>query len=293
MYIVTIIIIISLYCTAVSSIPIEQKTSGRWLSDSYYEPPGVVAGTGKTWKRIWDMSDEFWRPSLHSIWEPYNKDWPGRKPAYFKTENVRVYNHHLKLWSREESWESVPEELKKKGFHRFSTAFVRTSKLQKYGYFEIKAKMMDSEISSAFWLAHNEENRNDPNSWWTEIDVFEYSTSNLKPGYDQRYIYNTNIHVHRAKNFPYIKSPKEVHLSYDLSKSFHVYALDWTPHSITWYIDGKAVRKIPNKHFHRPMHLQLDSETFPKWFGLPKSGSKKVPGAFEIDYVRSWERVDV
>jgi len=151
---------------------------------------------------------------------------------------------------------------------------------------------MDSEISSAFWLAHNEDRGHNVDSWWTEIDVFEYSTSNLKPGYDQRYIYNTNIHVHRAKNMPYIKSPKEIHLSYDLSKSFHVYALDWTPSSITWFIDGKKVRQIPNKHFHRPMHLQFDSETFPKWFGLPKVGGKnKLPKAFEIDYVRSWERV--
>jgi len=203
------------------------------------------------------MSDEFWRPSLHSIWEPYNKDWAGRKPSYFKTDNVRVYNHHLKLWSREEP--STPWKMKKQGFNHFSTAFVRSSHLQKYGYFEIKAKMMDSE---------------------------------MKPGYDQRYIYNTNIHVHRAKNMPYIKSPKEIHLSYDLSKSFHVYALDWTPSSITWFIDGKKVRQIPNKHFHRPMHLQFDSETFPKWFGLPKVGGKnKLPKAFEIDYVRSWERV--
>jgi len=114
------IITISLFIAGVSGIPIEQKTSDRWLTDSYYEPPVAVAGVGQRWQRIWAMSDEFWRPSLHSIWEPYNKDWAGRKPSYFKTDNVRVYNHHLKLWSREEP--STPWKMKKQGFNHFSTA---------------------------------------------------------------------------------------------------------------------------------------------------------------------------
>eukprot|EP00171_Calliarthron_tuberculosum_P012259 IDg12259t1 len=249
--------------------------------------PQIPSGDGKRWKPIWGMTDEFWRPKLHNIWEPYNQHWSGRQPGFFKTNNVMVKNHRLQLWSREES----PSDtyLLQNGYKDFSTAFVRTKQRQCYGYFEISCKMMDSQISSAFWFAHNEPPGQ--NSWWTEIDVFEYSTSGA-----QRSIINTNLHVHRNGDWPgtpHLKRPESFETSIDLSKQPHMFALDWTPDYITWYFDGKAIRTIANYFHHRPLHLQFDSETFPKWFGLPQAGDpqmNKLPNAFEIFYVRSWER---
>lgn len=269
-------------------------SSRQHLTASYYNAP-LEAGPGKKWVRIWDMSDEFWRKDLHHIWEPYNSNWAGRQPAYFKTENVLVKNHRLKLQSR---GDSVPEHLKSKGYKDFSTSFIRTKNRHKYGYFEISAKLMNSKISSAFWFAYNEPGRT--HSWWTEIDVFEYSTSK-KNGVNHAYKLHTNAHVHRAPNsimeeqegtFP-LKTPKSYDVDVNLSKDFHVYALDWSEETITWYLDGRKIREIKNLFWHRPMALQLDSETFPGWFGLPKKGENTKPKSFKVDYVRSWKRVDV
>eukprot|EP00171_Calliarthron_tuberculosum_P020924 IDg20924t1 len=53
------------------------------------DPPGhkprINAGNGQTWEPIWEMTDEFWRGSLHNIWQPYNNTWLGRSPSFFRT----------------------------------------------------------------------------------------------------------------------------------------------------------------------------------------------------------------
>ena len=255
--------------------------------------PPIDAGEGKRWAPIWQMSDEFWRSELHDIWEPFNRDWAGRHPSFFRPENVVVKKNRLQLWARED--QPTDQALINAGYRDFSTAFLRTKHRQKYGYFEIFAKLMDSDISSAFWLAHNEPDGRD--SWWTEIDVFEYSTS--KKHVDQSTLLNTNVHVHRNgqwKDAPVVTRPESFDTGEDLSKAPHHFALDWTEHDITWYLDGEVIRKIPNLFHHRPLHLQFDSETFPNWFGVPDTGGShrnKLPNAFEIFYVRSWERVSL
>lgn len=250
--------------------------------------PPIAAGAGKRWEHIWGMTDEFWRPDLHEIWEPYNRNWSGRQPGFFRTSNVTVKNHRLQLWSREDQPNNA--YLRRNGYKNFSTSFIRTKHRQRYGYFEVLCKLMDSQISSAFWFAHNEPSG--PDSWWTEIDVFEYSTSG-----SQRSRINTNLHVHRFggnwNGTPHLKRPESFETGTNLCKNEHKFALDWTKDAITWYFDDEIIRTVPNYYHHRPMHLQFDSETMPNWFGLPKTGGShlnKLPNVFEIYYVRSWER---
>lgn len=248
--------------------------------------PAVPAGEGFYWDPITEMSDEFCSGELHPKWIPFNKNWKGRKPGFFRKENTEVTDHRLKLWSREEQ---PPPLLRAAGYKDFSTSFIRTKHLQKYGYFETYCKMMDSNISSAFWFANNE-----PRSWWTEIDVFEYSTSTK--GRKWASWFNTNLHMHRHgedKTMAPVRRPQFFDMEIDLSKEPHKYAMDWTKEYVAFYFDDLLVRKVENTYWHRPMHLQFDSETFPNWFGLPETGGSdrnKLPNCFEIYYVRSWRR---
>lgn len=295
---------------------------------SLFDPEGTLprisAGNGMKWVPIWDMTDEFWRGNLHTIWEPYNKTWCGRPPGFFKDSNISVTNHSLLLKAQEDQPQYLtniglrskiervnagirqrsllqPQVTPVYNFRDFSTSFVRTKKRQKYGYFEISCKLADSEISSAFWLAYNEENRDRPGSWWTEIDVFEYSTTRQKVDsrgiiiYQERMI-NTNTHVHRFGNdyrLHHQSNPKIHYENENLSKRPHKFGLDWTKDHIAWYFDDKLIRTEKNKYFHRELHLQFDRETFPNWFGLPGTGGRhrnNLPNNFEIYYVRSWDR---
>ena len=57
---------------------------------------------------------------------------------------------------------------------------------------------------------------------------------------------------------------------------------------ITFSMDGVAVRRVENTHWHQPLNLIFDSETMPDWFGMPDDAD--LPSTFSVEYVRAWKR---
>lgn len=253
--------------------------------------PPIPAPSSKRWVFDRDMSDEFEGSSVDlRKWGINNRSWKGRAPGWFSKDNVRIYQgshaNALYLESKEEKQRppGYPAE-----YRDFSTAFVRTHKVRKYGYFEIVCRMMDSRISSAFWFS------NPTSRLWTELDVFEYSASDqpTSHGTPLNQIFATNYHIHRHPNKNQIrrlKQPKWYDVGFDISKQRVKVGFNWQEDKIQWYINDHLVREEKNEYFHQPLHLQLDSETFPTWFGLPEvgPGNNNLPNSFRIMYVRSW-----
>lgn len=92
------------------------------------------------------MSDEFEGMQFDlTKWVDHNRTWKGRAPGWFSKDNVRIYEgaHRIALYLelREENQRppGYPAQYKD-----FSTAFVRTHKVRKYGYFEIICRLMES-----------------------------------------------------------------------------------------------------------------------------------------------------
>ena len=222
-------------------------------------------------------------------WEVNNHKWKGREPGFFKAANVYTYDGNLYLRSQIENNDDIPEDLKSKGYKDFSTAFVRTHKKRKYGYFEIVCLLADSNISSAFWFAGRSGDHR------TELDVFEYSTSD-KPVRNSHYrnIFSTNVHVHAHPDESVpdkYKDQQSYDIGFDLSSKRVKVGFNWQHDYIEWYLNDVLIRRIENKYFHQELHLQLDSETFPNWFGLPDLENNKLPAHFRIMYVRTWYQV--
>ena len=48
--------------------------------------------------------------------------------------------------------EKLPPELAKQGYHDYTSAALHTKARTAYGYFEVKAKPMNSAGSSSFWF---------------------------------------------------------------------------------------------------------------------------------------------
>jgi len=71
-----------------------------------------------------------------------------------------------------------------------------------------------------------------------------------------------------------------------MADDYHVYALEWNKDVIKWWVDGKVVHEVKNTHWHQPLHMNFDSETFQDWFGLPDKAD--LPSTFSIEYIRSW-----
>ena len=115
------------------------------------------------WEPFLTLTDEFEGDRLdESKWFPNNPGWLGRQPGYFNPKNVRVADGMLHLDAKKESLPNLPD-----GYHTYTTAFVKGKTKVRYGYFEIRARAMDSQASSAFWFYDITP------EIWSEIDVFE------------------------------------------------------------------------------------------------------------------------
>jgi hypothetical protein len=228
------------------------------------------------WLKCAEFSDEFNGAAPDGDkWTTFYQ-WRGRAPALFRGSNVTTGNGFLQLAMRREE---VPEMKKDPKYHTYTSAYVCTRRLTRYGYFEVRAKPMNSAGSSSFWFSHGTP------QWSTEIDVFEIGGK--APGREQAY--NMNCHIFTENGVRNHWNTGGVwEAPWRLADAFHTYGLEWTPEHIVFYVDGVMVRSLPNTNWHKPMRLIFDSETMPDWFGLPKD--EDLPSIFQVDYVRTWKR---
>ncbi|MGL6194261.1 MAG: family 16 glycosylhydrolase, partial [Thermoguttaceae bacterium] len=250
--------------------------SSCFASDNVAETPKCPLADGN-WSFIPQFSDEFNNDKLDDTkWHSDNPTWKGRQPGFFSQKNVSVNDGMLQLTAKAETLPDLPD-----GYHTYTTAAVQSKERVLYGYFEIRAKPMNSAASSAFWFYASEP------KWWTEIDVFEISGKQSKEN-DTRY--HMNLHV--------FKTPErgEKHTAdgtwwdapFKFADDFHIYALQWDKNEIKWFVDGKCVRTSQNTEWHQALTLNFDSETMPEWFGLPDIND--LLSTFYIDYVRCWQQ---
>ncbi|MEM8945345.1 MAG: family 16 glycosylhydrolase [Planctomycetota bacterium] len=236
----------------------DQSNAGKWTA---YEP----------------MTDEFTDPALdESKWLPRHRSWRGRQPAWFSPANVQIRDEQLQLIMKRDE---PPEDLRERGYHTYSSAAVQSVERVRYGYFEVRAQPMASAGSSSFWFAGSGD------GWRTEIDVFELGGKAI--GFEHRY--NMNLHVFATPTEQRHWNVGDHWLApWQFAEQLHVYGLDWNDREIVYYVDGVAVRRVENTHWHQPIYMIFDSETMPNWLGMPKD--EDLPSIFKIDYVRTWKR---
>lgn len=238
---------------------------------------------GSKWQPIPELTDEFEGDKLDSKkWHDHNPRWKGRPPAFFSKKNVSVSDGKLHLTARAQDLSDLPKE-----YHTFTTAAVKSKVRVLYGYFEIKCMPMNSRASSAFWFDAIDKEKG-KTVWQTEIDVFEIC--GRSPERDRLYPMNAHVWVTPQDGAKHWRRWSEWKAPFRFADDYHVYALEWDKNVIKWYVDGKVVREAENTHWHQPLNMDFDSETFPKWFGLPRK--ENLPSTFSIEYVRSWKKTE-
>lgn len=178
----------------------------------------------------------------------------------------------------------------KLGQHRFNqNCIVREAQTgvqiytPQYGYFELRAKGLrtSANLASLWMIGYEDEPEKSG-----EIAVFEIvgahtgsTSSSLRYG------------VHPWAD-PNLKDEfHEEVLAIDTAQ-YHIYAVEWTPARIDFYIDNQKIRTI-NQSPGYPMQFMLGLYEIPKgndWTGQYEPG-ESYPKQFTIDYFRAYQPV--
>ena len=158
----------------------------------------------------------------------------------------------------------------------------------KYGRFEIRAKLPAGRgMWPAIWML--------PTKWeyggWPhsgEIDIME------NVGYWPDSLLGT-VHTGSYNGMNNTQKTKGVNRN-DLSKAYHVYAMEWTAEAISFFIDNKVYHVFKNEHsnseawpFDKEFHLLMNIAVGGNWGGKFGVDDKIFPQKMEIDYVRVYQ----
>ena len=84
------------------------------------------------------------------------------------------------------------------------------------------------------------------------------------------------------------KSTREIP---DASKGYHIYAVDWQPEKVSWYVDGIEVWSFSDHDIpSTPLWMVLNTAVGGKWSGMPDE-TTVFPQEFIVDYVRVYEKL--
>lgn len=242
--------------------------------NSWGEPP-----KGGAWEVFAPMTDEFDGDSLDlHKWYDHNPTWSGRPPTLFHPDCVTVSNGLLHISALDTEASS---KLKLPSGFTHVAGFVRSKRRARFGYFEMRAKLMNSSQVSCFWLT------NAGREEWSEIDIVEVPAGLEKFAS----ILQPNVHYFRGPHYngtvdEHITDQSHHDVGLNMADDFHLYGVEWSPTFIRWYFDGTLLREISNSDYFQPLEMNLNVEAN-QWFGaLPDDAT--LPASYQIDYVHTW-----
>lgn len=158
-----------------------------------------------------------------------------------------------------------------------------------YGYFEIRARLPKGVGTwPAIWMLPEF----DKYGMWPrsgELDIMEHV------GFDQDKIHTTA----HTKAFYHRLGTQKTHSEVvkGVSSGFHVYAMEWDPDYIQWYVDGKPFYRFDNSKasieewpFDIPYYLIINLAIGGSWGGQKGIDPKLTKADMQIDYVRVYQR---
>ena len=258
-----------------------------------------------TWKLIW--SDEFNTNGAYDkeTWEPERGFVRNHEDQWYQGENAFQQNGCLVIEARREKrknpiynkvgndWRSQRKNIE----YTSASLTTRRSFSFTYGRLEVRAKIPTAGGAwPAIWLL----GKDMPWPSCGEIDVMEYYRIGGVPhilanacwgnDYQHQAVWNT-------KRIPFTHFTEKDPL---WAEKFHVWRMDWTPRSISIYLDDELMNEIPLKEtvngsigqhvnpFTRPQYLLLNLA-----IGGDNGGTidnHAMPMRYEIDYVRVYQR---
>ena len=175
---------------------------------------------------------------------------------------------------------------------------------QLYGYFEARMKIPNGQgFWPAFWIIPQLPPSPSPAGyyWPPEVDIMEMD------GLQTHYVHMANHYSgeypdpgSELNGWPYGGSHSSIYNGPDYSTGFHIYAIDWEPGVIIWYIDGierfRNLTHIPPGTVNPPeyggdMQLILNLAIGGNFVGNVLPLDSDLPNSLDIDYVRVYRNI--
>lgn len=244
------------------------------------------------WELVW--MDDFTGNTLDTTkWNVLTREQSKHQELqYYVPDEVLVENGILRIRSR----------IRKFGSQEYTSGRLDTrSKFTAvYGRFEIRAKLPTGQgIWPAHWLypqnrdwrmeylmaeavANGKESLiPEERPWYSEIDIMEFL------GHEPNVVYGT-LHYYTFDGQKRTSSGTwRGPVKY--STDFHVYALEWEPDSIRWYVDNQLIHATTSGIPHTPHYLILNTAVGGVWPGNPDS-TTVFPQFHDIDYVKAYRK---
>ncbi|MGC8668496.1 MAG: glycoside hydrolase family 16 protein [Chthonomonadales bacterium] len=255
-----------------------RRTLGRCAA-AVLAGAAVGALDGRTWGQGWRKRG--WKLTFHDEFNGDHLDTSKWIDSY--PDGVRTHSNNEQQYYAPDGYEvrggllRLRAEKRSMGGMPYTSGIVTTygKFSQMYGWFEIRARFPKGKgFWPAFWLLPADKR------WPPEIDVLEIL------GHEPNKVYMTN----------HWRDAQGRHLSNggawvgpDFSQDFHTFAVDWSPDTIVWYVDGverfRSSRGVPAM----PMYVLVNLAVGGDWPGNPDA-STPFPSTMDVDYVRVYRR---
>jgi beta-glucanase (GH16 family) len=235
------------------------------------------------WRLVW--SDEFNGKGLSdpAKWN-YDEGVAYNHEAQFYTrerlENVRQENGNLIIEARKEQIKNAA----------YSSGRITTEgkATWRYGRVEVRAKLPTGRGTwPAIWML----GANTPQAGWPkggEIDIME------NVGFDPDTIH-ANIHTEKYNHVRKTNKGAQITVPKPY-QDFHVYAVEWTPERMDFFVDDTRYFSYVNEHtgedawpYDQPFYLILNVAIGGDWGGQKGIDDTIFPVRMEVDYVRVYE----
>jgi len=172
------------------------------------------------------------------------------------------------------------------GGKKYTSARLKTQGIKTFTYGRIEARMKISQgqgLWPAFWML-GEDIADNPWPACGEIDIME------NVGKEPNIIHAT-LH---GPGYSGGEGPtKQYMLSAPVASAFHVFAVEWEPNTIRWYVDDtlystKTKSDIPSSAswvYDHPFFIIMNLAVGGSWPGNP-DGTTTFPQQLQVDYVR-------